>query len=194
MTDNDNSMKQPLNLSGQFLIAMPGMHDPNFAGTVVYLCEHSDQGAMGLIINRETEITLENLFQRVNLKLEIMLPHEAKVLDGGPVATERGFVLHSTDKLWASSLEVNDFVAMTTSRDILEAIAKGEAPKHWLITLGYSGWGEGQLENELAANAWLSMPADRGILFDEPLESRFKAAFMSLGIDPALMSSQAGHA
>lgn len=194
MSHDDNAPPPEFSLTGQFLVAMPGMADPRFAKSVVYICEHSSQGAMGIIINKPTEISLPDLFTKVDLKVETMLPDDAFVLDGGPVSTERGFVLHSSDRVWNSSLKVDDRIAMTTSRDILEAVASGKAPEYWLIALGYSGWSEGQLESELAANAWLNVPADRGLLFEEPMESRFNAAFRLMGIDPLMVSGSAGHA
>lgn len=194
MSHDDNAPSPEFSLTGQFLVAMPGMADPRFAKTVIYMCEHSSQGAMGIVINKPTDITLPDLFSRVNLDLEAALPEDALVLDGGPVSTERGFVLHSSDRVWNSSLKVDDGVAMTTSRDILEAVASGNAPKYWLIALGYAGWSKGQLEIELAANFWLNVPADRGVLFEEPFESRFNAVFRLMGIDPLMVSGSAGHA
>lgn len=194
LMSDDNPLDPEFSLTGQFLVAMPGMADPRFERSVVYVCEHSSQGAMGLIVNKPTEISLTDLFAKVELEVKTMLPEGAWVLDGGPVSSERGFVLHSVDRVWNSSLTIDTDVAMTTSRDILEAVASGSAPKNWLITLGYSGWSKGQLEEELAANAWLTIPADSGLLFDEPLESRFNAAFRLLGIDPAMVSGTAGHA
>ncbi|MDX1668858.1 MAG: YqgE/AlgH family protein [Limnobacter sp.] len=191
---DDNPPDPEFSLTGQLLVAMPGMTDPRFERSVVYVCEHSSQGAMGLIVNKSTEISLSDLFAKVELEVRTIFPEDSWVLDGGPVSTERGFVLHSVDRVWNSSLTIDDEVAMTTSRDILEAVASGHAPKHWLITLGYSGWSKGQLEQELAANAWLNLPADRGLLFDEPLESRFNAAFRLMGIDPLMVSGTSGNA
>ncbi|HEX4857322.1 MAG TPA: YqgE/AlgH family protein [Limnobacter sp.] len=188
------STSAEFSLSGQLLIAMPNMLDPSFAGTVVYLCEHSSRGAMGLIINRPTDLDLRSLLEKIDLDVECLLPDSFPVMVGGPVAPERGFVLHTTPLDWNSSLKVNDEISLTTSRDILEAVARGNAPERWLITLGYAGWGEGQLEQELAQNAWLTVAATREILFDLPLEARFTSAYAMLGIDPALMSGAAGHA
>lgn len=194
MSKDDNPPGAAFSLTGQFLVAMPGMEDPRFSKSLVYLCEHSTEGAMGLIVNKPTEISMTSLFSKVELKLEIALPESARVMDGGPVATERGFVLHTADKGWKSSLRVNDSIMMTTSRDVLEAVARGDAPANWLIALGYSGWSKGQLEAELAANSWLIVPANDTLLFDVPASNRFDAAYACLGVDPALLSNIAGHA
>ncbi len=178
-----------------FLIAMPGMADPSFTGAVVYLCEHTPQGALGLVINRPIDLTLQSLFERVDLKLDIEDLANRPVLFGGPVQTDRGFVLH--DDLvgqYESTLVVRDGLALTMSKDVLKAVADGEGPKHILVTRGYAGWGEGQLEEELSANAWLTVEADATVLFEVPPEARFDAAMQLLGIDPAMLSDQAGHA
>lgn len=194
MSETEISTPTEFSLSGQLLIAMPNMLDPSFAGSVVYLCEHSGKGAMGLVINRPTDLAIESLLEKINVEVEGYMPDHFPVMMGGPVASERGFVLHTEPLNWNSSLKVNDEISLTTSRDILEAVARGEAPGKWLITLGYAGWGEGQLEEELAQNAWLTVPANHEILFDTPLEERFASAYAMLGIDPALMSGAAGHA
>ena len=194
MSETEISATDEFSLSGQLLIAMPNMLDPRFAGSVVYLCEHSCKGAMGLVINRPTDLGIESLLEKINVDIEGPLPSHFPVMMGGPVASERGFVLHTEPLDWNSSLKVNPQISLTTSRDILEAVARGDAPSKWLITLGYAGWGEGQLEEELAQNAWLTAPANDVILFDTPLEERFASAFAMLGIDPALMSGAAGHA
>ena len=194
MSETEISTSDEFSLSGQLLIAMPNMLDPSFAGSVVYLCEHSDKGAMGLVINRPTDLDIESLLEKIDVAVPDSLPTHFPVMMGGPVAAERGFVLHTEPLHWNSSLKVNDEISLTTSRDILEAVGRGEAPGKWLITLGYAGWGEGQLEQELAQNAWLTVPANHTILFDTPLEERFAGAYAMLGIDPALMSGAAGHA
>lgn len=194
MSETEISIPNEFSLSGQLLIAMPNMLDPSFAGSVVYLCEHSGKGAMGLVINRPTDLDIHNLLEKIDLEIEANLPTHFPVMMGGPVASERGFVLHTQPLDWNSSLKVNDELSLTTSRDILEAVARGEAPGKWLITLGYAGWGEGQLEEELAQNAWLTVPATHEILFDTPLEARFSSAYAMLGIDPTLMTGAAGHA
>lgn len=180
------------------------MTDPNFSRSVIYVCEHSSKGAMGLVVNKPTEISLRSLFEKVDLKPEIDLTGHIPVLSGGPVAGERGFVLHSSDVArsgasatengFTSTLRVSDRISMTTSKDILEAVAKGHAPEHWLITLGYAGWGEGQLEREIADNAWLNVPADESLLFSCPLDERFTKAFELLGFDMSRLSGSAGHA
>lgn len=186
--------KEPLNLTHQFLIAMPTLVDPNFERTVVYICEHSDKGAIGLVINRSTDLTLATLFDKLDLKLEIAPWKDAPVHFGGPVQTERGFVLHSPTGNFSSSLTITDEIALTTSKDVLEAVASGAGPKKLLVTLGHSGWGEGQLESEIAHNAWLTVAAQAEIIFETPIEQRFDAALKLLGIDSTQLSGLAGHA
>ena len=183
-----------MDLTNQFLIAMPNMADPNFEGSVVYVCEHNEKGALGLVINRSTDLTLANLFDKIDLKLEIAPWKDAPVYFGGPVQTERGFVLHSPPGQYSSSLTVGEEIALTTSKDVLEAVAEGSGPQKMLVTLGYSGWGSGQLENEIAHNAWLTVAADAGIIFETPAEERFGAALKLLGVDSTQLSGLAGHA
>lgn len=187
-----------INLTNQFLIAMPGMADEMFAGSVVYLCEHTERGALGLVINKPTDINLKNLFERVDLSLDRPDLAEAPVYFGGPVQTERGFVLHDhlehDAAAYNSTLSVPDGLDMTTSRDVLEALAQGQGPRRVLITLGYSGWGAGQLEDELSRNGWLTVAADPGIIFDTPVDQRYSRALSLLGIDRAMLSQEAGHA
>ena len=183
-----------MNLTHQFLIAMPTLVDPNFERTVVYVCEHSDKGAIGLVINRSTDLTLASLFDKLDLKLEIAPWKDAPVFFGGPVQTERGFVLHSPAGNYSSSLAVSDEIALTTSKDVLEAVAGGAGPSRLLVTLGHSGWGEGQLEHEIAQNAWLTVGATPEIIFDTPIEQRFDAALDLLGIKSSSLSGLAGHA
>lgn len=194
MSETEISTSNEFSLSGQLLIAMPNLLDPSFAGSVVYLCEHSNKGAMGLVINRPTDLDIQNLLKKIDVTVPEKFSTPFPVMMGGPVAADRGFVLHTEPLHWSSSVKVNDELSLTTSRDILEAVARGDAPDKWLITLGYAGWGEGQLEQELAQNAWLTVPANHTILFDTPLEERFAGAYAMLGIDPALMSGAAGHA
>lgn len=186
--------RDPMDLTHKFLIAMPAMADPNFAGSVVYVCEHTDKGALGLVINRPTELTLEGLFDKIDLKLEIAPWKDTPVYFGGPVQTERGFVLHVPAGQYSSSLPVRDDIALTTSKDVLEAVAGGTGPSKLLVTLGYSGWGAGQLESEVSANAWLTVDAQQSIIFDTPAEARQAAALRLLGVDPLQLSAQAGHA
>jgi putative transcriptional regulator len=190
--------QEPMNLTHQFLIAMPALADPDFARAVVYVCEHSERGALGLVINRSTDLTLASLFDKLDLKLEIAPWKDALVLCGGPVQTDRGFVLHTPAGRYGSSLAVSEGIALTTSKDVLEAVAQGEGPGRLLVTLGHSGWGEGQLEREIAQNAWLTVGAGlevmTRIIFDTPVQQRFDAALALLGIDAASLSGQAGHA
>jgi putative transcriptional regulator len=194
MSKIEISTSNEFSLSGQLLIAMPSMLDPRFEGTVVYLCEHSVKGAMGLVINRPTNMPVQALLEKIDLDVKNCLPEHFPVMIGGPVASERGFVLHTDPLDWNSSQKVSNEIALTTSRDILEAVARGQAPNKWFITLGYAGWSEGQLEQELAQNTWLNMPANHEILFDTPLNERFAKAYALLGIDPALLSGFMGHA
>ena len=190
-----------VSLANHFLIAMPNMLDPVFGGTVVYICEHNESGALGMIINRPTDLSMGVLFERLDLALEIT-PHDLArpdkpVLFGGPVQVERGFVLHAPDVprvVYTSSLKVSDEVSLTTSRDVLEAVANGIGPDRLIVTLGCAGWGAGQLEDEILRNGWLTVRADAAILFDTPIELRFTAAMNLLGIDPRHLTGEAGHA
>jgi len=196
-SDTDAPPVAELHLADHFLIAMPSMLDPVFGGSVVYLCEHNASGALGVIINKPTDMTVENLLARIDLKLEIapgIPPQQATVLYGGPVQDDRGFVLHAPAGDYSSTMPVTSEVALTTSRDILEAVARGEAPPRLLVSLGCSGWGAGQLEDEISRNGWLTVRADPGVLFDLPLEQRFSAALKLLGIDATMLSGEAGHA
>ena len=214
-------------LSHHFLIAMPGLEDPTFAKSVVYLCEHSERGAMGLIINKPGDLSLKHLFEKVELPLKREDLLQSNVLHGGPVQTERGFVLHEpmleTDSedsehsegsqeaaakqakdakeastpsksIYASTLSVPGGLAMTTSKDVLEAMANGSGPKRVLVTLGYASWGEGQLESEIVENSWLTVEANPAIIFDTPIEQRYEKALALLGLQPWMLSTEAGHA
>jgi putative transcriptional regulator len=187
-----------MDLTNQFLIAMPGMADETFAGAVVYLCEHNEKGAVGLVINKPIDIKLRNLFEKVELSLDRSELAEQPVYFGGPVQTERGFVLH--EKLgeggghYSSTLSVPGGLDMTTSKDVLEAMSGGAGPKKVLITLGYSGWEAGQLEDELGRNGWLTVGADPKVIFDTPIEKRYERALSLLGFDPRMLSLDAGHA
>lgn len=193
MTQQITPAAEPIDLSNQFLMAMPGMVDGEFAGTVIYLCEHGPKGALGLVINRPTDLSVAGLLEKIDLKLEIALPQNASVYFGGPVHTDRGFVLHSPAGSFSSSIQLGQ-LALTTSRDVLQAVAEGKGPERMLVTLGYSGWGAGQLESELAQNAWLTVPASPDVIFATPPEQRYSAALKLLGIDPAMLSGVAGHA
>ncbi|AKQ57410.1 YqgE/AlgH family protein [Bordetella hinzii] len=183
----------PTDFSNQFLMAMPGMVDENLAGTVIYICEHTARGALGLVINRPTDLTLASLFERIDLKLEIGPVGDAKVFFGGPVQTDRGFVLHAPAGDYSSSIKLGE-LALTTSRDVLQAVADGNGPARMLVTLGYAGWGAGQLESEMSQNAWLNVAADPAVIFDVPAEDRYPAAMKLLGIDPVMLAGEAGHA
>jgi putative transcriptional regulator len=181
-------------LTNHFLIAMPGLRDPNFSRTVTYLCEHTEQGAMGIVINRPMEIRLGEVMAQLDIETHDRTVLDAPVYLGGPVQPERGFVLHSGDHSFDSTLAITPEISVTTSRDVLEAIAAGRGPEHRLIALGYAGWGGGQLEEEMGANAWLSGPADQDIIFRMPAEARWLAAAQLLGVDLNLLSGEAGHA
>ena len=188
-----------IDFTNQFLIAMPGMADETFAGTVVYLCEHNEKGALGLVINKPIDIKLKNLFEKVELSLDREDLADAPVYFGGPVQTERGFVLHEkqpTDEssAYSSTMSVPGGLEMTTSRDVLEALSHGAGPKKLLVTLGYSGWGAGQLEDEMGRNGWINVGAEPGIIFDTPVEQRYDKALSLLGIDVGMLSQEAGHA
>ncbi|CAN5426697.1 YqgE/AlgH family protein [soil metagenome] len=187
-----------LNLANHFLIAMPSMLDPVFGGTVVYLCEHNAEGALGVIINKTKDMTMDILFERIDLALEI-IPNRAPidkkpVMFGGPVQVERGFVLHAPVGEFSSMMAVTSEIALTTSKDILEAVAVGAGPERILVTLGCSGWGAGQLEQEIIKNGWLTVRAEPSIIFELPIEKRFSAAMKLLGIDPMMLAGEAGHA
>ena len=181
-------------LTNQFLIAMPDMADPNFGGAVVFIAEHSAKGALGLVINRPMEIDLATLFERIDLELEIAPLATSPVFFGGPVQMDRGFVLHQPVGDWNSTVTVGSELGLTSSKDVLEAVARGDGPRKLLVTLGYSGWGPGQLEEELARNSWLTMAADPAVIFEAPSEERLLRAYGLLGINPAFLSSAAGHA
>jgi len=181
-------------LANQFLIAMPAMDDPNFAQSVTLVCEHNDQGALGIVINKALPMNLAEVFDQLGLDSEQSRVARQPVLRGGPVQTDRGFVLHTPQGRWESSLPFSERVHLTTSRDILDALARGEGPENAVIALGYAGWGAGQLEDEMAQNAWLTVPADERLLFDTPLDERWQAACRLLGVDLLHLSSDAGHA
>ncbi len=186
--------------ANQLLLAMPGMLDDNFAGSVIYLLEHTDKGAMGLVVNRPTELVLATLFEKIELKLEIAPLLDQPVYYGGPVQVERGFVLHQTNSLekYSSSLVVTDGLTMTTSKDVLEAVAKGNGPQKFMMTLGYAGWSAGQLEEEIALNGWMNVPLSSTemskIIFDTPYAERYQKAIQNLGFDLSRLSGEAGHA
>ncbi len=182
------------NFTHHFLIAMPSMTDPHFARTLTYVAEHNDQGALGIIVNRPIDMTLAALFERIELPLDAEGFGGQPVYFGGPVQTDRGFVLHRPCGSWHSTLKVNDEVGLTSSRDVLQSIGASGEPREVLVSLGYAGWAAGQLEQELVDNAWLTVPADAAILFDVPPEARLAAALQKLGVDFANLSEVAGHA
>ncbi len=187
-------MDNSSNLTNQFLIAMPNLADPNFFHSVTYLCEHNQDGAMGLTINRAINITFGMLLEHLDIKDSVAQVKNLPVYQGGPVQTERGFVLHENIGQWHATIPVTDNIAVTMSQDIIEAIAHGAGPPRFLIALGYAGWGAGQLEQELASNSWLSGPADPAIIFTTPIEHRWQASAALLGVEIGLLSPDAGHA
>jgi putative transcriptional regulator len=191
----------PINLTNHFLIAMPGLEDALFGKSVVYVCEHTPRGALGLVINKPSEMQLPTLFGKVDLELKRLDLTHSPVYHGGPVQTERGFVLHEPiyvgkdqETLYASTMSIAGGLEMTTSKDVLEALASGAGPKKVLITLGYAAWGEGQLESELGENSWLTVDATREVIFDTPVAERYERALGLLGLQSWMISNQIGHA
>lgn len=178
-------------LGHHFLIATPYLEDPRFGGSLTLICEHSAEGAMGLVVNQPLQLTMNDVLSQLSLEGEAT---QAPLYAGGPVMNDRGFVLHRPHGDWQNSLSVTETLAMTSSRDILEAIAAGEGPVDFLMMLGYAGWRAGQLEEELSGNAWLTCPADDDILFSRPPEQRLPAAMELLGVDPSHLSGSVGHA
>lgn len=185
---------QKVNLTQHFLIAMPGMADPNFAKSLTFVCEHNEQGALGIVVNRPTEMNLHALLEQISVAPEGDAFKEVAVYFGGPVQVDRGFVLHSPLGDWQSTLPVGSEIGLTTSKDVLQALARGKGPRQVLVTLGYSGWAPGQLEHELAQNAWLTVQAQPEVIFDLAPEDRLPAAMSLLGVDYAKLSDTAGHA
>ena len=181
-------------LANQFLIAMPALNDPNFARTVTLICQHNEEGALGIVINRTTDLQLSEILQQVNLTATNDTVSRLPVYSGGPVHGERGFVLHEELGEWQSTLPIAGNLGLTTSQDILQAMADDRGPRSCLVALGYAGWGSGQLEQELQQNAWLNGPADNRIIFRTPAEHRWTQAAASLGVDVTLISREAGHA
>lgn len=193
----------PINLTHHFLIAMPGLEDESFSRSVVYLCEHSERGALGLIINKPSKLSLEGLLQKVDLGLKRDDLREAQVYNGGPVQTDRGFVLHEpmviegapeNESAYASTMTIPGGLEMTTSKDVLEALSDGAGPKRVLVTLGYSSWDEGQLESEIGENAWLTVEADPEVIFNTPVEERYDRAIGLLGLQRWMLSPESGRA
>ena len=193
----------PTNLTNHFLIAMPGLQDAMFSRSVVYVCEHSERGALGLVINKPCDIDMKRLFEKVELPLLRSDLLGDPVFLGGPVQTERGFVLHEatfadqdkpSDPVYASTMVISGGLEMTTSRDVLEALSSGAGPRKVLVSLGYAAWGEGQLESELGENSWLTVAASNSVIFDTPVSQRYDKALMLLGLELWMLSPQAGHA
>ena len=185
---------QSVNLTHHFLIAMPNMADPHFSKTLTYICEHNEQGALGLVINRPLDMVLSKLLEQVSIPVSAKPCSAIPVHFGGPVQTDRGFVLHEPVGNWQSTLAVNAEIGLTTSKDILQAVACGQGPHQILVTLGYAGWAPGQIEYELAQNAWLTVAARQDVMFKLPAEERLAAAMGLLGVDYASLSEHAGHA
>ena len=193
------STLENINLTGHLLIAMPGMTDPFFSKSVTFICTHNQDGAMGVMINRPTDLSYETLFEKIKVELAQNELADNTVLYGGPVQPERGFVLHEHSGEWDSTLSIAENTALTTSKDILESVAIGTGPKKMLLALGYAGWTAGQLEQEIAANSWLSVQAKDGetlhkILFECKAEDKLNASLALLGVNPAMLSDVAGHA
>ena len=184
---------QTINLTSHFLIAMPAMSDPNFSRTLTFVCEHNERGALGIVVNRPIEVTLAALFKQVEIELPESALTTQPVFFGGPVQFDHGFVLHRPVGAWKSTLPVGD-IGLTTSRDILEAMARGQGPHQQLVALGYAGWAPGQLEDEIKRNGWLTVQADLDTIFQVPPEERYDAAMHLLGINAANLSEEAGHA
>lgn len=187
-------MKSIVSLTNYFLIAMPKLGDANFARSVTLICEHSNEGAMGLVVNRLTDLRLRDILEQLNIDTTTSKHADMAVFFGGPVQGHRGFVLHEPLGSWESTLAMTETLGVSTSRDILQAIAENRGPEKFLVALGYAGWGAGQLEREIAENSWLNSPAHSEILFDLPAEHRWKAAAQIVGVDLATLSGEAGHA
>jgi putative transcriptional regulator len=187
-------LPDPTPLANQLLIALPSLADPHFARSVALICQHDAEGAMGLVINRPSEYTLGEVFEQMGIAAGDQALCERQVLAGGPVHPERGFVLHDGDRRWDSTLEIVDGLYVTTSRDVLEALANGDGPARSTIVLGCAGWGAGQLEQELSENAWLTADSDPELLFSLPLEARWHAAAGRIGVDLNRVTDYSGHA
>ncbi|UTV28147.1 YqgE/AlgH family protein [Photobacterium atrarenae] len=189
-----------MNLTNHFLVAMPSMQDPNFKGSVVYICEHNDEGAMGLVINLPIDISVGNMLDQIDVERDLPLKNPASleqpVFNGGPVSGDRGFVLHlhQQDEDFSSSIDITEQLSVTTSKDILALLGTSKAPEKFLVALGYAGWNAGQLEQELAENTWLTTEADPEVVFNTPISERWGKAVAQLGINAAHLSTQAGHA
>ena len=186
--------KNSYSLAGQLLLSMPGMPDRNFDNSVTYICEHSEKGAVGLVINRPMNLNVREVLKQFSLKIDNDALASQPVLRGGPVQAERGFVLHESENEWDATTEVGHSIFVTTSQDILSAVAAGRGPKRMLLALGYAGWGAGQLEEEIRQNAWLNAPATSDLVFSTPYEQRWQASAAEIGVNLASLSPEAGHA
>ncbi|MGF1726969.1 YqgE/AlgH family protein [Photobacterium nomapromontoriensis] len=187
-----------MNLTNHFLVAMPSMQDPNFKGGVVYICEHNDEGAMGIVINLPIEISVGNMLEQIEIARDLPVNNpsslEQPVFNGGPVSADRGFVLHNKSGCFSSSIDITDHVSVTTSKDILSLLGTSEAPEQFLVALGYAGWDAGQLELELAENTWLTTEANPDVVFNTPISERWNKAIAQLGINATHLSIEKGHA
>ncbi len=192
-TFDSNIMSKANYLTNQFIIAMPTLSDPNFFHTVTYLCQHNEEGALGIVINRTSDIKLGEIFKQMDIHVTSPDTIETPVFTGGPVQQDRGFVIHTAGNAWDATMAVSDSISLTTSRDIVEAIAAGEGPERYLVALGYAGWSEGQLEKEILDNAWLNTPFGDQVLFDTPVNQRWSAAAGQIGIDINKLTMPAGH-
>ncbi|MAL98815.1 MAG: YqgE/AlgH family protein [Alteromonadaceae bacterium] len=191
MNTQENSHAALYSLRGQLLIAMPSLRGSEFGGAVMYICDHTEDGALGIVINRPLELRLDELLEQMDLA---EVESDRLVFSGGPVQLERGFVLHRGERRWQHSQVVASDICLTTSRDILDAIGQGEGPEEFLMALGYAGWSPGQLEEEIAGNVWLNCDADADLLFSVPWEQRLETALNRMGVDPSQLSSSVGHA
>lgn len=188
-------MTNAYDLSNQFLIAMPALVDSHFSHSVSYLCQHNEEGALAITINRPTDMVLANIFEQMGIKSNSKQIQQTPIFAGGPAQKERGFIIHNKESRdWDSSISISDTTSLTSSRDVLEAIADNQGPKHYLVALGYAGWSAGQLEKEFLANSWLNSPYEQNILYNTPIDQRWKAAADQLGIDINQLTSPAGHA
>ncbi|MCC4801076.1 YqgE/AlgH family protein [Enterovibrio norvegicus] len=187
-----------MNLKNHFLVAMPSMADERFKQSVIYLCEHNDDGAMGLVINQAINISVANMLEQIEVERDLDLTHEVSldqpVLFGGPVSEDRGFVLHKPNQVFGSSISLSDQLTVTTSKDILSILGTHDEPDQFIVALGYSGWDAGQLEQELTENSWLTIEADPKVIFDTPINERWEKALNQLGISGLNLSSDIGHA
>ena len=189
-----SSISESQSLTGQILVAMPGLRDPNFSGTLSLICEHGEDGAIAFVLNHALKLDLRDVLEQIGLNVTTDIADQ-KVLSGGPVAVERGFVLHkASDQKWQSTLKISSDICVTTSQDIMVAMATGDAPEGATLVLGYAGWGKGQLEQEILDNAWLTVPASMDVIFDTDIEERLKVATGNAGIDYSRVSMDAGHA